>query len=531
MASISGPFPPPGIPQNYSSSNQDLTGCGVQNREEPRVVRIVALGSHWAGAAADAFGSLPLPLLIASHKIRLAMIPILHSGQPDDLRRIEGLLRRLRLDPMDLGIGKGENGTREMATVMNIVADVAKRGDDAVVEQAQKFDDPEFTVDQIRVSPEEMAEAAGRITAEQKSALKRAIDQLREYQTAMMPRDPKPLQRPGVTLGMRFTAMDSAGLYFPGGKASYPSSLIHLAVPAQVAGVKHIAVCSPPSKYGRTDLVLAACHELQLTNVYRAGGAAAIAALAFGTQSIAAVDKIVGPGNRWVQLAKRAVAGFVGIDGFLGPSEILVLADDSANAKFIAADLIAQAEHDPGSCFLLTTSEALATRVQGEINRQGRWLSRAVPLEKALRECSAIIVSDSMDELVELANRFAAEHVNIQAQNEEQILAKLRHAGAVFIGPYSPVAAGDYVAGPSHCLPTNTTARFTSGISVYEFFKRSSVARYTGEGLQADAPAIMTLAQAEGLDGHAASVRVRAPNSSAPDPADELMLEKLDPMG
>ena len=458
------------------------------------------------------------------------MIPILHFADSDDRRRIEGLLRRLRLDPMDLGIGKGENGTREMTTVMGIVADVAKRGDDAVVDQARKFDDPEFTVEQIQVTPQEMAAAAGRITAEQKSAMKRSIDQLREYQSAMMPKDPPPLKRPGVTLGMRFTPMDSAGLYFPGGKASYPSSLIHLAVPAQIAGVRHIAVCSPPSKYGRTDLVLAACHELQLTNVYRMGGAAAIAALAFGTQSIPAVDKIVGPGNRWVQLAKRAVAGFVGIDGFLGPSEILVLADSSANPKFIAADLIAQAEHDPGSCFLLTTSEEIATRVQSEIDRQGRWLSRAVPLEKALRECSAIIVGDSMDELVELANQFAAEHVNIQTKNEAQILEQLRHAGAVFIGPYSPVAAGDYVAGPSHCLPTNTTARFTSGISVYEFLKRSSVAKYTAEGIAAEAPAIMTLAQSEGLDGHAASVRVRLPDTSAPNPADERMLDQLDPL-
>lgn len=459
------------------------------------------------------------------------MIPILRYSNADDRRRIEGLLRRLRLDPMDLGIGKGENGTREMGTVMGIVADVAKRGDEAVVDQARKFDDPDFTAEQIRVTPEEMSSAAGRITPEQESALKRAIDQLREYQSAMMPADPTPLKRPGLSLGMRFTPIDSAGLYFPGGKASYPSSLIHLAVPAQVAGVSNIVVCSPPSKYGRTDLVLAACHELQLTQVYRAGGAAAIAALTFGTATIPAVDKIVGPGNRWVQLAKRAVSGFVGIDGFLGPSEILVLADESANAKFIASDLIAQAEHDPGSCFLLTTSEPLAVRVQNEIERQGRWLSRALPLEKALRECSAVILHDSMDELIELANHFAAEHVNIQARNEDEILGKLRHAGAVFIGPYSPVAAGDYVAGPSHCLPTNTTGRFSSGISVYEFLKRSSVARYTAEALAADAEAIMTLAQSEGLDGHAASVRARLPDpDNQLNAEDERFLENFDPM-
>ncbi|HEX4795142.1 MAG TPA: histidinol dehydrogenase [Humisphaera sp.] len=430
---------------------------------------------------------------------------------------------------MDLGIAKGENGTREMGTVMGIVADVARRGDDAVVEQARKFDDPAFTAEQIRVTPEEMAAAVKRITPQQHYALQRAIEQLREYQMAMMPADPVPLVRPGVTLGMRFTAIDSAGLYFPGGKASYPSSLIHLAVPAQVAGVSRIAVCSPPSKYGRTDLVLAACHELQLTDVFRAGGAAAIAALAFGTQSVPAVDKIVGPGNRWVQLAKRLVSGYVGIDGFLGPSEILVLADETANPRFVAADLIAQAEHDPGSCFLLTTSEAFATRVQTEIDRQGRWLSRSLPLEKALRECSAVIIHESMDDLIELANHFGAEHVNIQARDENYILSRLRHAGAIFIGPYSPVAAGDYVAGPSHCLPTNTTGRFSSGISVYEFLKRSSVAKYTAEGLAKDADAIITLAKSEGLDGHAASISVRAtPGNNSSE--DERLLDNVRPL-
>ena len=437
------------------------------------------------------------------------MIPLLRFSNTEDHRRIEGLLRRLRLDPIELGVGKGEAGTREMQTVMTIIADVARRGDEAIVEQAQKFDDPNFTADQITVKPEEMAEAAARITPQLQSALKRAIEQIREYQSAMMPTDPPMLERPGVGLGMRFTAIDSAGLYFPGGKASYPSSLIHLAVPAQVAGVSQIVVCSPPSKYGKTDLVLAACHELGLTKVFRAGGAAAVAALAFGTQTMLPVDKIVGPGNRWVQLAKRAVSGFVGIDGFLGPSEILVLADETANPRFVAADLIAQAEHDPGSCFLLTTSDVFALRVQGEIEKQGRWLSRQVPLDNALRECSAIILDESMDTLIELANAFGCEHVNIQTRDNDAVLAKLRHAGAIFVGPYSPVAAGDYVAGPSHCLPTNTTARFSSGISVYEFLKRSSVVRYTAEGLAADAEAIRALAQAEGLDGHAASVRVR----------------------
>ncbi len=433
------------------------------------------------------------------------MIPILRLSNTDDLARIESLLARLKLSPASVALGLG----KEVVAVNEILADVARRGDDAIVDSSRKFDDPAFTADQIRVKPNEMAEAASRVPEEQMSAIRRAIAQVREYQQAMLPPAPKTLERPGVSLGMRFTPVDSAGLYFPGGKASYPSSLIHLAVPAQVAGVRRIAVVTPPSKYGRSDLVLAAAHELGLTDVFRAGGAAAIAALAFGTRTIAAVDKIVGPGNTYVQLAKRALAGCVGIDGFLGPSEILVLADDSANAAFIAADLIAQAEHDPGSCFLLTTSQTLARNVVIEIEKQGISLSRLSVLEKALHDWSAVIVGDSMDDLIALADRFAVEHVNVQTRDDDAVLKNLKHAGAVFLGPYSPVAAGDYVAGPSHCLPTNTTARFTSGISVYEFLKRSSVARYTAAGLAADADAIIALANAEGLDGHAASIRAR----------------------
>ncbi|HZL34683.1 MAG TPA: histidinol dehydrogenase [Tepidisphaeraceae bacterium] len=433
------------------------------------------------------------------------MIPIFRLDDAQGRRQVEALLGRLRLAPADVVFGRG----LEAAAVNEILADVARRGDAAVVDSCRKFDDPNFTVDQIRVSPQEMTQAAERVPTALMGALRRAIAQVREYQQAMMPAQPEFLERPGLSLGMRFTPMDSAGLYFPGGKASYPSSLIHLAVPAQVAGVKRIAVATPPSKYGRSDLVLAAAHELGLTDVFRAGGAAAIAAMAFGTQTIPAVDKIVGPGNTYVQLAKRALAGCVGIDGYLGPSEILILADGSGNPAFIAADLIAQAEHDPGSCFLLTTSEKLAADVAAQIQSQGQSLSRLPALQKAMRDWSAAIVGESMEELIALANRFAAEHVNVQTRDDRAVLEKLRHAGAIFLGPHSPVAAGDYVAGPSHCLPTNTTARFTSGISVYEFLKRSSIARYEPAGLQADSDAIIALAQAEGLDGHAASARIR----------------------
>jgi len=433
------------------------------------------------------------------------MIPVLQLAESQDRQRVETLLRYLRLDLRQLLTDVNQIAVQE------ILLDVSKRGDEAIVDSARKFDDPNFTAAQIRVSPDEMASATKRVSANQLVAVRRSIAQVREYQSHIMPRDPDPLRRPGVELGLRFTPIQSAGLYFPGGKAAYPSSLIMLAVPAQVAGVGKIVVCSPPSKYGRIDLVLAACHELGLTEVFRAGGAAAIAAMAFGTATIPRVDKIVGPGNIYVQLAKRALAGCVGIDGFLGPSEILVIADDSGNPAFIAADLLAQAEHDPGSCFLLTTSAKLAETVKGEIGLQINSLSRRPAIEKALDQHSAIIVDPSMDKLIGLADQFAAEHVNLQTRDDQAVLAKLQNAGAVFLGPWSPVAAGDYVAGPSHCLPTNTTARFTNGVSVYEFLKRSSLVRYEPSGLRADADAITTMAEAEHLDAHASSVRKRIP--------------------
>jgi histidinol dehydrogenase len=439
----------------------------------------------------------------------LRMIPILRLDVQSERQHADRLLAQLRLDPKEVAVAQGPRA-KEVAAVEKILADVAARGDYAVVESSQKFDDPAFTADQIRVTPQEMKAAAGRVVPEVMAALRRSIAQVREYQQHIMPKAPPTLRRPGVALGLRFTPLDSAGLYFPGGKASYPSSLIMLAVPAQVAGVKRIVVCTPPSKYGRSDVVLAACHELGLTDVIRAGGAAAIAAMAFGTNSIPKVDKIVGPGNTYVQLAKRALAGAVGVDGFLGPSEILVLADETGRADVIASDLIAQAEHDPGSCFLFTTSQPLAERVKGELQAQTSVLDRADAIVNALRDRSGIIVDQSMDRLIDAANQFAAEHVSLQVKDPDAVLKKLVHAGAVFIGPFSPVAAGDYIAGPSHCLPTNTTARFSSGISVYEFLKRGSVVEYTAEGLAADAEAIVALATAEQLAGHAASVHARS---------------------
>jgi histidinol dehydrogenase len=436
------------------------------------------------------------------------MIPILHLTNASERATIDELLRRLRLNAADLALNRGHLAEAN-ESVRAIVQDVAERGDAALVEAARRFDDPSFTAEQLVVTPREMTDALDRTPRELRDALERSISQVHEYQSFILPREPRWLMRGQAVLGLRFTPIDSAGLYFPGGKASYPSSLIMLAVPAVVAGVKRVAVCTPPSKYGRNDVVLAACALLKLEEVYRTGGPAGIAALAFGTATVRAVDKIVGPGNTYVQLAKRLVSGAVGIDGYLGPSEVLVIADDTARAEFIASDLLAQAEHDPGSCFLLTTSASLADAVARQIESQVGSLRRREAIEKSLKHDSAIIVGDSLDGLIDLASEFAAEHVNLQTANDDEVLAKLRHAGAVFVGPWSPVAAGDYVAGPSHCLPTNTTARFSSGISVYEFLKRTSVVRYDEPAIRADAPHVVALANAEQLDAHAASAAKR----------------------
>lgn len=436
------------------------------------------------------------------------MIPVLNLSDASDKNRIDAIVARLRLDPKEMALARGHRA-KMTSDVQRILENVADNGDAALVEIARQFDDPDFAPDQLRVTTDEMAAAAKRIDSVLLAALKRSIAQVREYQSHVKPKPTTPLKRAGLEMGMKWTPLDSVGVYFPGGKAAYPSSLIMLAVPAQTAGVGRVVVTTPGSRFGKSDVVLAAAHEVGVTEMYRVGGAAAIAALAFGTESIKPVDKIVGPGNSYVQIAKRLVAGCVGIDGYLGPSEILTLADESANPAFVASDLIAQAEHDPGSCFLLTTSRRLADEVLKQIDEQLKALKRVEPITRALRDESMIVIDDSMDRLIELANIIACEHVNLQTRDDDLLLTKLRHVGAVYVGQHSPVAAGDYVAGPSHCLPTNTTARFASGISTYEFMKRSSVVRYDQSSIDADAPHIIAMANAEQLDAHAMSVRVR----------------------
>jgi histidinol dehydrogenase len=435
------------------------------------------------------------------------MIPLLNVAKDADRRRLFELLGRLRLDVRSLLADGALAGKAE--GVRKTILDVCARGDAALVDSVRQFDDPDFDASRLKVSDAEMRQAADSVDEPLRRAMRRSIEQVRAYQQAIMPAEVGYEARPGVRLGLRHTPVRSAGLYVPGGKASYPSSLIMLAVPAQVAGVERLAVVTPAGKFGDNALLFAAAHELGISELYRVGGAAGVAALAVGTPSIGAVDKIVGPGNTYVQLAKRLVGGAVGVDGFLGPSEILTIADDSCRPDFIAADLLAQAEHDPGRCFLLTTDASVADAVVTEMGRQLTMLKRREAICAALADDSAIIVCPDEPSAVAISDQIAAEHVNLQLRDPDRWLGRLRHGGAFFVGTHAPVAAGDYLAGPSHCLPTNTTARFSGGVSVYEFLKRSGIAQYDPRGIADDAPAAIAMANCEGLDAHAASLRIR----------------------
>jgi histidinol dehydrogenase len=311
-------------------------------------------------------------------------------------------------------------------------------------------------------------------------------------------------------VGQRITAIEKAGLYVPGGSAGYPSSVIMNVVPAQVAGVERIIVATPPRAIEQNPVVAAALVELGITEVYAVGGAQAIAALAFGTETVPAVDKITGPGNRYVAAAKKLVFGVVGIDSIAGPSEIVILADETAQADFIAADLLAQAEHDAdASAVLMTTSEKLAQAVAIELGQQLATLPRKAIAEESLARFGALIVVSNLDEAIAIANDVAPEHVEIITADDAGVAAKIKNAGAIFFGPYTPEAVGDYFAGPNHVLPTGGAARFSSALGVYDFVKRTSVLRYSREALADCAETISSLAKAEGLDAHARSATIR----------------------
>ncbi|MEX2215187.1 MAG: histidinol dehydrogenase [Phycisphaeraceae bacterium] len=413
-------------------------------------------------------------------------------------------------------------GGEVAATVSAIIDDVRSHGDEALVKYMRKWTDPSFSADRIRVAPQEMKNALDSLEKKMRGVLERSIEHVAAYQKHILPTDPAPITIDGAEMGLRWTPVSSVGLAVPGGKAAYPSSVIMLAVPAQSAGVntRGISVVTPPPTRKGDEahaaagdiapLVLATCAMLNIERVYRIGGAQAMAALAFGTQSVEPVDMIVGPGNVFTQLAKQQLMGRVGIDGFYGPSEIVVIVDDSADPSRVAADLIAQAEHDPGRCILIAWSQGVIDGVNKAIGEQALSRKRLKAIETSLKDWSAALLVKDEAMAVAVSDIIAAEHVNLAVKEPERLLKKLRHGGAFFLSDHSPVAAGDYYAGPSHSLPTGTTARFTSGVSVYTFLKRSGTVFYR-EGMSGQTiDSIATFAEAEGLDGHAASVKARS---------------------
>ncbi len=392
--------------------------------------------------------------------------------------------------------------------VREIVENVKNRRDEALLEYTKKFDGVDLAAAQLRVTEEEIAEALSLVEPSLLSVMEKSMKNIREYHEKQKQYSWFDSQPNGTILGQKVTPLASVGVYVPGGKAAYPSSVLMNIIPAKVAGVERIVMVTPPGKVN--PVTLAAAHLAGVTDAYRIGGAQAIAALAFGTESIPRVDKIAGPGNIFVALAKKAVYGHVSIDSIAGPSEILVLADESANPRYIAADLLSQAEHDElASSILVTTSMELAEQVSAEVEGFVKELSRKEILEKSLENYGYILVADSMEDVIETANQIASEHLEIVTKNPFEVMTKIRNAGAIFMGEYSSEPLGDYFAGPNHVLPTNGTAKFFSPLGVDDYVKKSSIIYYSKEALQMVHKDIETFAQAEGLTAHANSIRVR----------------------
>ena len=427
------------------------------------------------------------------------------------------MIRRLTVPPFEAlepllpQRAGADHATRD--SVSTILAAVLERGDEAVREYTLRFDRVDLAPADWVLDPGTWQQALERIPPPLRAALERAVDRVRAYHEHQREPGFHLTEADGSLVGMKVSPLDRVGLYIPGGKASYPSSVVMNAVPALVAGVQEIVAVIPPQ--GVTDVVLAACALSGVTRIFRIGGAQAVAALAYGTATVPRVDKIVGPGNRWVAEAKRQLVGQVGIDMIAGPTEVLIIADATARADRIAADLIAQAEHDEdATSWCVTTDPLLADALPGALETALARAPRAAIARAALARNGAIIVVPSMREAIEVTNRRAPEHVEIVAEGAERIASSIRHAGAIFLGDDTPEPVGDYLAGPSHVLPTSGTARYASPLGVYDFVKRTSVIRYTRARLAADADAIIALAEAEGLYGHAEAVRVREPGAS-----------------
>jgi histidinol dehydrogenase len=394
--------------------------------------------------------------------------------------------------------------------VKRIIADVRARGDAALVELSNQFDRANLTEATLKIPASEIDAAVAQVPAAQKAAIETAAARIEAYHKRQLPQDDTFTDGTGARLGWRWTPVDSAGLYVPGGTASYPSSVLMNAIPARVAGVARIVMVTPASGGKINPLVLAAARRGGVSDIFRIGGAQAIAALAYGTKSIQPVDKIVGPGNAWVAAAKREVFGQVGIDSIAGPSEILVIADDGNDPDWIAADLLSQAEHDASSqSILITNDAAFADRVADAAERALAVLPRRDIAARSWNDYGGIIVVRDWDEGAALSDRFAPEHLEIATADPKSLLAKVRHAGAIFLGRHTPEAMGDYIAGPNHVLPTSRSARFSSGLSVLDFMKRTTILELNAASIAELGPEAIALAEAEGLEGHARSIAVR----------------------
>ncbi|TWT59123.1 Histidinol dehydrogenase [Thalassoglobus neptunius] len=397
--------------------------------------------------------------------------------------------------------------------VERICRDVQSQGLEPLLNYSRLLDRPDFDVSDLRVSPEELAAAHAKADTEFLETVRQVRDNVMEFQKAILTEDVSIVRESGdarVELKQRYRPLKRVGICVPGGAAAYPSTVLMTAVPAQAAGVPEIAIVVPPTEFGgyNTDL-LATCHELGITEVYRVGGAQAVAALAYGVEGIPRVDKIVGPGNLFVALAKRYVFGEVDIDSIAGPSEVIVLADETARPDYIASDLISQAEHSPGSGVLITWHAPLIEQVQNALETQLSQLSRGDLARKCLEDYGALILARDEDEAAELTDLLATEHLHLSMDHPERMLDRVQNAGAIFVGHFTPVAFGDYVAGPSHVLPTGGTARFANGLCANDFLKRSSIISYNEEACRRDAPNVRILADKEGLTAHRASVDIR----------------------
>ena len=395
--------------------------------------------------------------------------------------------------------------------VNEILENVKKEGDKAVFDYTKRFDKANISKETLYVTEEEIKEAYSLVDADLIETMKKSIANIRDFHERQVRNSWFHTREDGVILGQRITALASVGVYVPGGKAAYPSSVLMNIIPAKVAGVKRIVMATPPGKDGKvTPVTLVAAHLAGASEVVKVGGAQAIAALAYGTESIPKVDKIVGPGNIFVALAKKTVYGHVSIDSVAGPSEILVLADETANPRYVAADLLSQAEHDElASAILITTSEDFAKKVSEEVEGFVQVLERKAIIQKSLDNFGYILVAEDMDEAIDTANEIASEHLEIVTANPFEVMTKIRNAGAIFIGEYSCEPLGDYFAGPNHILPTNGTAKFFSPLSVDDFVKKSSIIYYSREALAAKKDDIIQFAKAESLTAHANSIAVR----------------------